>query len=62
MKGIPSSIAWALALACSAAAAQSAPPDSLEKWMNTIAQQELLQRAQAIRGIHTVDYLTIKAR
>ncbi len=42
-------------LALSSLSAQNAPQDPLVSWMNEIAQQELQQRAKAIREIHTID-------
>ena len=37
------------------AAAQTSSQDSLLDWMNGIAQQQLQQRAQEIRKVHSVD-------
>src|SRR6202453_1042764 len=41
-------------LAGSCLSAQTAPADLVLNWMNTIAQQELQQRAEAIGAIHTI--------
>ena len=41
-------------LAGSCLSAQTAPADPVLNWMNTIAQQELQQRAEAIGAIHTI--------
>ena len=41
-------------LAMSSLSAQEAPQDPMLRWMNEIAQQELQQRAEAIRQVHTV--------
>lgn len=43
-----------LLLAAHGVSAQAASQDQLLDWMNAIAQQELQQRAQAIREIHTL--------
>jgi cephalosporin-C deacetylase-like acetyl esterase len=44
-----------LVFASSAVAAQTTSQDSFLTWMNGIAQQDLEQRAQIIRGIHNLD-------
>jgi hypothetical protein len=45
-------VALALLALCSLSA-QEAPQDSVLRWMNEIAQQELQQRGEAISQIHT---------
>ena len=45
---------FAIFLALSSLSAQETPQDPVLSWMNEIAQQELHQRAETIREIHTI--------
>jgi hypothetical protein len=47
-------LAFAFFVAVSSLPAQKVSQDPVLQWMNAIAQQELQQRAETIRGIHTV--------
>ena len=53
MKRMVSAFIFVALLAVSSLSAQTVPQDPVLSWMNTIAQQELQQRAEAISEIHT---------
>ncbi len=53
MKRMVSAFIFVALLAVSSLSAQTVPQDPVLSWMNTIAQQELQQRAEAIGEIHT---------
>lgn len=55
MNSIASKCLFAIFLQTSVLSAQSPSQDTFLDWMNGIAQQQLQQRAQTIRGIHTVE-------
>jgi hypothetical protein len=54
MKRMLLAFLFVILLAASSLLAQTVPQDPVLSWMNTIAQQELQQRSQAIGEIHTM--------
>lgn len=54
MRRVVLAFAFVIFVAVFSLRAQTAAPDPVLSWMNTIAQQDLKQRAEAIDAIHTV--------